>query len=480
MFDWLKKKKDTTTEEPPTASPAAEVSVGQLEKKPVEHPKPVTKSLPMPVLEGPEFRAVIMDQTPVTAQLAVYCPAAMVASYIEEAFKIFQSKARFPGFRAGKAPLAMVKQSFAQEAWHDALEDLLRDGVFRALDELKIVPAVSPRVESVEAHPDQPLRFVVKLEKDPLVEPKGCEELSLNRKPVAVTDQAVDNHLETIREQRATLIPADEEALTPEHFAVISYEALLDGQPLPNGKAEHQLVDLSSPQSLLGFREGLLQARAGEVKEIPVAFPADHPDKTLAGKTAHFKVTVESVRKKKKPALDDEFARDLNADNLANLKEVVRQLLTREGERAQREDLERQVIEGLLQRNPFEVPPTLVTKRAEELLTRLKELLEKQGARPEDWAANEARFREQNKAEAEKQVRLSYLLTAIAEREKLAVMNDELDQHLNEVLGSSSAGQRAKLEKAFEDRRESLRAAMMEKKVFEWLIGHAKITDKSS
>jgi trigger factor len=213
-----------------------------------------------------------------------------------------------------------------------------------------------------------------------------------------VTDADVEKRLHELQENHAKLVLSKDTVLEKKHFAVVDYESFLDGQPLKNGKASNQLIELGATQNVEGFSEGLLGAKDGDVREIPVAFPAEHPQKDLAGKTVTFKTTVTAIKEKVLPALDDEFAKDEGAKDLAEIKERFRKELEESARRTERDDLEKQVVEGLLQRNPFEVPASQVEERAKQLTEHLKKYLLERGAAVTDWAANEEKMREKKPA----------------------------------------------------------------------------------
>ncbi|MBK8576440.1 MAG: trigger factor [Elusimicrobia bacterium] len=230
------------------------------------------------------------------------------------------------------------------------------------------------------------------------------------------------------------------------HFVVVDYESFLDGIPLKNGKATNQLIELGAAQNVEGFSEGLLGAKDGEVREIPVKFPAEHPQKDLAGKTVTFKATVTAIKEKVLPVLDDEFAKDEGAKDLGELKERFRREIEAGARRTEREDLEKQVEEGLLQRHPFDVPPSQVEERAKQLTEHLKKYLLDRGAGLTDWAAGEEKMREKNRPEAERQVRLSYILREIVAAENVAVADADVDAHIQKILEGARADQRADMQ----------------------------------
>jgi trigger factor len=453
MFGWLKKPKDSTSKEGGAAV---------LEK------------------DYSDLKIKVLERKGCSATLSVVVPAEEVSHAIEEAYKDVQRRARMPGFRQGKAPMELIKKNFAGQALEHGINELLRETVHHALETEKIVPLAAPAVDKVDYHDGKPLKYEIKVECAPEVELKEYKGLPVVKKSAAVSDADVAQRLDALRENNAKLAPSEAETVADGLFASVDYEASIDGAPVEGGKAQDQLIEVSAPQSITGFNDGLKGMKKGETKDLSIPFPADHPNKALAGKTALFKVTVKDVKEKKLPAADDEFAKDLGVESLAALKDTLRKNLEAERARDAQQDTERQLIDGLLERHVFEVPPSLVEERAERLTERLKEFLSRQGATPSDWNANADKMRERNRPEAEKQVRLSYLLIAVAEKENIEATDADVDEAIRKAAEGVPAEKLDEMKKWYEERRENLRAQLKEEKIFKFLLDNAKVTEPTA
>jgi trigger factor len=455
MFDWLKKSKEN--------APKGGTAVMEGEKE-------TTLDLKVKVLERKACQAV----------LAVTVPADEVSRAIEEAYKDVQKRAKLPGFRPGKAPMEMIKKNFQGQAVEHGINNLLRESVHEALEREKIVALTVPSVDKVDYHDGKPLKYEVKVECPPEVVLKDYKGLAVVKKVRPVSDDDVAQRLDALRENNAKLAPSADESVGDKHFVLADYEAALDGVPVEGGKAQDQMIEVAAPQSITGFNEGLKGMKKGETKDVPIQFPADHPNKALAGKPVIFKVTVKDIKEKQLPAADDEFAKDLGMASLTELKDRLRQNLQAERTREERQEVEKQIIDGLLANHAFEVPPSLVQERAQRLTERLKEFMVRQGASEADWTANEPKMRERNMPEAEKQVRLSYLLTTIAEKESIEAADAEVDEAVRKAAEEVSADRVEELKKWYEERRENLRAQLKEEKIFKFLLDNARVTEPAA
>jgi trigger factor len=454
MFGWGKKKKEE--------GPAQAVA----EK---EKPLPARAAEPEPS----DLEVKVAERQACAVTLSVKVPASRVRRAVEEAFRDIQGRAKLPGFRPGKAPLELIKKNFTGSAWEQAVNALLRESAYRALEKEKLEAVAPPAVDKVKAEMDKPLQFEMNVECAPEVRLGTYKGLPVKKASPEVTPAEIEKRVEEIREVNAKLAEVPEAAVTDKHFAVVDYVGLLDGQPIEGGKAENQLIEMSAPQTISGFTEGLVGARAGETRQVPVKFPDDHPNKALAGKTVAFQITVTAVKEKRLPAPDDELAKDVGCQSLADLQDRIRKSLEREKERAARQEMEKQVIDRLLEAHAFDVPPTLVEDRTRHLTEQAKQYLLRLGASEEDWKANEEKIAAKNRAEAERQVRLSYLLSEIAEKEKLEVSDPEVEGLIRKTVDSVEPARKAEMQKWMEGRRDTLRAQLKEEKIFTFLIENA-------
>lgn len=473
MFGWMKKQKNDGA-----ATETVEKSDKGLEAVATETPsKKIEKGTGSDAPEIKELKVKVKDRKGCTVSMTVEVPAGDVGVFLEKAFRRVQSKAKIPGFRPGKAPLEMVKQNFADVAWDEAVDGILNETIHEALTREKMIGVAAPVVEKIQGQPGHVFRYDLKVECFPDFSVKDYKGLPINKKTVEIAEADIAKQLEEIRESHAKLVLSTASAVEKNHFVVVDYDSYLGTQPVKNGQAKNQMIDMGATQNVEGFTEGLLGARDGEKRDIPVKFPAEHPQKDLAGKTLTFKTVVTAIKEKTLPALDDEFAKDVGAKDLNDLKEHLRKDMETRGLRQQREDLEKQVIEGLLSRNLFEVPPSQIEQRAKDLTGHLKKFLMERGAAMSDWEPNEAKMMDKNRPEAERQVRTSYILGRLLEAEKIVVSDEDLDGKVKSLVENSTVGQRADVEKWTNERRENIRAQMREEKLFDFLIQNANVTD---
>jgi len=296
--------------------------------------------------------------------ITVEWPVSKVREKIEDAYKKVQAKVKMPGFRPGKTPIDVVKQTYKETAFAEAQESLLEEGVTEALQSKKINPVQSPVVQSLQFDPDKAFHFEFKVEVAPNFKISNYRGLKLTKKEKTVDDQAVQKTINEIAQTNARLTESKEEILKKTHFAIVDYEGFFNGKPIEGAKTENFLIDMSKPQIISGLAEGLEGIKVGEQREISVQFPEDSPAKDLAGKDALFHVKLNAIKEKQVPIVDDAFAKDLGMESLDKLKEKVRENLVVEWERTERQNLEEQIGTKLLEDNKFSLPPQCGSKAA--------------------------------------------------------------------------------------------------------------------
>ncbi|MDE2038394.1 MAG: trigger factor [Elusimicrobia bacterium] len=395
--------------------------------------------------------------------LSVEVPRPLVERQTQDMLVRIQQRAKIPGFRPGKAPLELVKKNFSGHAQEETLDALIRRYTPEALKELNVKPVAVPSVDKVSFEPGKPVRFRVRVEVSPLVSPKDYAKLAVQSTTYPADDKAVAARLEELREAHARLEKAAEEAVGPSHYVVIDYQASREGKPLAGAQAENELVDMSSDQTIAGLIEGLSGMRRGQAKELAI---------TLEGKPTSLRVQVKEIKTKILPALDEEFAKDMDCESLEALKAKLRQVIEEEGKTRSERELARSIEEALLKSNRFPVPPALAQEQLERILDRLRR---QTGGEPSAGQLEELKKKLLPRAEDE--VRLGYLLPAIADKEKLSVGEEELKAELERNLAAAEPGKKEELRSFFDERKDSIAAMLRDRKALQFVRDHAAITE---
>lgn len=414
--------------------------------------------------DKPKFKKLKEEGCVVT--LSVEVAPQEVTDQSQTALMRLQSQARIPGFRPGKAPLDLVKQHFAGRAREEAIDALIRRHVPAALEDLKLRVVETPTVSDVKWKDGEPLLITVQAEIAPTPVAKDYLKIPVTRKPQAADAAALDKRLEELRDAQARLDVAKDETVGAKNFVVIDYAASQGGKPLANAKGTSELVDMSSEQSVEGLSEGLKGMKRGETKTIKVK---------LGGKETDLTVTVTEIKTKVLPALDAEFAKDMGMESLDELKGKLKEVLDREVKSASESDVVRQIEEALVKTNVFPLPPSMVERQLEGMMDRMRRQL--MGATQiSEKVINDLRAKLQPKAEDE--VRLAFVMSAIAEKEKIEVTDAELASELEAGLkDAENEAKKKELQEIFAKRKDQISHMIRERKTLNLLKEKAVYTE---
>jgi trigger factor len=395
--------------------------------------------------------------------LEITVPIETVRDAEERAVRRYASSVRLPGFRPGKAPAAMVRKRFAQAIRQEALEALVQDAYKETLEREKLQPVAQPHIHDLKFNDGEPLTFELHLEVRPELELARTGGFRISRPPSEVTDDMVQAQLDQLREQRATLAPAEERPLPGDQVTVVLSTADESGA-IPEGK-EYRLA-LGAGQAIPGIEELIMEATPGQTVERPVKWPEDFPDESQRGQTKTTRVTLKDVKRKSLPDLDDAFAREVgDFDSLDALRAAVRKDLETHVAREGDAEVRQKLIDEIIAANAFDVPRSWVNQLVDAYAQAYQV--------PEE---ERERFAGEFRTMAERQVRRDLIVDTIAKREGLAATEADVDDRVAEMANQRNAevGQvYAALQKA--GRLPEIERGITEDKVFRYLTNQNTI-----
>lgn len=424
-----------------------------------------------------DFKSTVVDKQLCSITMDVEVSPEEAGKEVDNAFNSIRQQARLDGFRQGKAPIDIVKEKFAEEAKSRAVENIIRGTVLDALEKEKFQPIDFPVVEEFDYEVGQAVKYRFTAECHPVIEVKDYKGIPVKKEIFKITDASLTQSLDALRERNAKLVPSKDGIVTEKSFVAVDYEAFDNGTALPDVTAKNHMLDLGSENTVKGFKEALKGAKIGDEKDAQIEYPADYPNKTLAGKTITFKTKVLEIKEKELPELNDDFAKDMGTENLEDLKNKVKEAIEAEEKRRQDMDVEKQVVEYLVEKNVFEVPKSLIAHQKESLVERMKEYMQKQGA-PKEYIDKQAELGDAKfNEEAEKNVRLSYILNTIYTNEKLEVTEQDLEEE-KKKMKEANPGRDEAVEKYFSDHKANISISLKETKLFKFLFDNAKIKEE--
>ncbi len=417
-----------------------------------------------------------------TGLLTVEVPAAEVDKALDKAFAKVVKQINVPGFRKGKMPRPIFEKMYGVEAlYQDALEIVINSTYPAALDEAGIDPIDYPQIDGTENFAkgtDFTYVATVTVKPEPkLGEYKGLEVTKLSAE---VTDEEVEAQITAQLAKKAELEVKEEGTVEEGDTAVIDFEGFVGEEAFEGGKGEAYSLEIGSGSFIPGFEEQLVGAKAGETKDVIVTFPEEYHAAELAGKEAKFVVTVQEIKTKVMPELNDEFAKEIDPevetlDALrAKLKEAAVAQKEAEAEAALRDEL----VEKAAANAEVEVPEVMINTEIDRMVQEFGQRLQMQGMNLDLYfqfsGQDEAALRAQMKADAENRVRVSLVLEAIAAAENVTVSEEDLNAEIEKM--SAQFGMTADQIKTALGGTSVLENDLKTQKTVEILVENAKIS----
>jgi trigger factor len=332
---------------------------------------------------------------------------------------------RMPGFRKGKVPPPVVIQRMGREA---VVDEAVRGQIGRwyldAIDAAGIHPVGDPQLDIGDLPAQgQPLTFSIEIGVRPAAKLGTYKGVEVARREPAADDEAVQGELDALRERSARLETVDEPAAEND-FIVMDYRGAIDGVPFEGGEARDQLIELGSGRLVPGFEEQLTGAKAGDERVVKITFPDDYGADELKGRDAEFAVTVNEVKRKELPELDDEFASDAAGfDTLDELREDIRAKLREADDNRVEAEFREAVLDAVVDEATVEVPEALVEARAREMWERMMHSLGHQGISRENYlriaGKDEEEILKEAYPDAERAIRREAVIAAVIEAESI-------------------------------------------------------------
>src|SRR5919197_1604049 len=388
---------------------------------------------------------------------------------------------RMPGFRKGKVPPPVVIQRMGREA---VVDEAVRGQIGRwyldAIDAAGIHPVGDPQLDIGDLPAQgQPLTFSIEIGVPPTARLGTYKGVEVRRREPGAGDEAIQAELDALRERSARLETVDEPA--GEHdFIVMDYVGTIAGEPFEGGEARDQLIELGSGRLVPGFEEQLTGAKAGEQRTVTITFPDDYGAEHLRGREARFTVTVNEVKRKELPELDDDFASDAAGfDTLDELRDDVAAKLREADETRVEAEFREAVLDAVVKEAKVDVPETLVEARARELWDRMLHTLRHQGITRENYLRIAGKSEEEILAEArpdaEQALRREAVIAAVVEAEGI----EPSDGDVLDALQASAAREnttpeklRDRLEKR--GRLDELKADIAQRQAIDFLAENAR------
>lgn len=416
--------------------------------------------------------------------MTVEVPAEAVTEERAELVKMYTRGVSIPGFRKGKAPKHLVEKKYAKEMDAD-LKDRLVPKFYQeaiAAEGIKVVSIVDVSDPSIAE--DMALSFTVTMDVPPEFKLPKYQGISIKAEKVDVTDEQVAETFDSVLRQHATLEDVEGRPAAEKDMVEISYESTIDGEPVETkvpaargmGQGKGYWITCDDESFLPGMGRALIGSSIGDKKDVTVDFPEGFIVPELSGLSAEFKVEVTGMRESKLPELNEELFKKLHVESEEELRTNIRQHLTEAAEAKEKRRREDTVCEHLLKKTKMDLPESAIQQQTRNVMYEMARMRMMQGMSQEQVQAQSAEMMEEAKVRGEEQVKLRYIMTAIADAENLTASAEEIQEEITKtaVQQQRDASElRKEIEK--EGKMDDVSDQILLGKAIDFLIENAKI-----
>lgn len=405
------------------------------------------------------------------------------AQKFEEAIQdVYKKNAKYfniPGFRKGKAPFKMVEKAYGiQIFYEDAFNEVAGEAYVKGLEDNKIEAVSKPEIDIKQIEAGKDLIFTAVVQTKPEVTLGNYKGIELKKVVYNVTDKDVEHELEHIAEHNARLVAVEDRPAQKGDTVVIDFEGFVDGKAFEGGKAENYELEIGSGKFIPGFEDQIVGMKIDEDRDIKVTFPEEYPAKELEGKEATFKIKLHEIKKKELPEINDEFAKDASEfDTLEDWKKSIREKQEKANESKAKFEMEDAAIETVCKNAKVDIPSGMIETQLDNMEKDISSRLNYQGMTLDQYlqmiGKTKKEFRDENKEQAEKQVKTSLVLEAIMKDAKVEVTEEEIDAKIKEM--AEMYGQKEEEVKQNPELRRYVEESLKSEKTIHYIVDNAKI-----
>ena len=355
---------------------------------------------------------------------------------VNKAYLKMRGKINVPGFRVGKAPRKIIEKMYGAEVFYEeAVNIILPDAYETAVKEQELNVVGYPEVE-LESCTKDGVVFKCTVAIYPEVKLGQYKGLEAPKAEVKVAAADVNARLKEMADRNSRLVSVDR-AVKKGDTADIDFEGFDNGKAFDGGKGENFDLEIGSGSFVPGFEDQLIGMKAGEEKDIDITFPENYTPE-LAGKPVIFHVKINEVKGKEVPTIDDEFAKDVSEyDTLKELKDSIKREITEQREQSAKYAVENELMEKVAANIECDIPDALIDEQCARFLEEFKQRLQSQGIPYDQYCKmtnmDEAKFLEEGKEPATRQVRMDLAVNAIIKEEKLEATDEEVEKQYNDL-----------------------------------------------
>ncbi len=414
------------------------------------------------------------------ATLAIDISADYASQEYNKACRRLGQRMNIPGFRRGKAPRAVIEKNVgAERIKQEALDKILPPVFADCITENQLDVVASPRIQQMDFDTEKGIKVSASIELRPAVKLKPYDKLKVSYQAFKAPADAMDKELDAIQRRYTTLEPVIDRAAKADDMVIMDFTGKVDGKLIEGGTAKNYQLDLENNHFIPGFAEQLVGHKLAETFTIKVTFPTDYHDKEIAGKDAEFDITINEIKTRVQPALDDNLAQQAgDFKTLDELKEAIQKGLDNMTEQDNLFRKQKAVVDVLLEHADLELSEAMVSRELNYMVSEVKERLQQQGLKWEHFIAAQG---EENviggmRGDAENRVKTSLIFGQIAKDKDLAVTPQEFSDQVGELAKMARVDEKTVLRQLANNAgaTQSMNDQLLSQKVMDYLLTRAE------
>jgi len=368
------------------------------------------------------MKVTVENKKGLNKDLKVFIDKKTISSYMDEKYEEVKNTVTLKGFRPGKVPKEILKKQFGQAIFGEVLDKVLKDTSTKALQENKIKPAGQPKIDLKTYGEDKDLEYVISVTELPKIDIKGLQNIKFDEFKVKIDAKETDKRIQEIAKSQKNFEEKDPAKVANEgDLVVFDYKATVDGKEFKGNEGKNTQLEIGKDLFIKGFDKQLLKVRKNEEAKVEVNLPDNFPEKELIGKKATFLCKITAVKKSKEVKIDDDFAKNLGAKDLNNLKELITKQINDEYKNSLDALSNRQLLDQIDKIKLDEIPENLKEQEIKIL---------SQGMKNDELNKNKKDLEKK----AIKRIKTGLILNEFGEQNKINVSEQEMQTEIQKQL----------------------------------------------
>ncbi len=368
------------------------------------------------------MKVTVENKKGLNKDLKVFVDKKTIKNSLDKKYEEIKKNVVLKGFRPGKVPVEVLKRQFGKAVYGEVLDKVLKDSTTKALEDNKIKPAGQPKIDLKTFGEGKDLEYIISVTELPKVDIKSIENIKIDEYKINIDKNEADKRIKEIAKNQKNFNEApDDYKASNGDLVTFDYKATVDGKDFQGSEGKNTQLEIGKDLFIKGFDKNLLGVKKNDTKDIETTLPENYPQKDLSNKKAKFSCKILTIKKPTEVQINDDFAKNLGAKDLNNLKEIVSKQINDEYSNSLENLSKNQILKQLEKLKVDQIPQNLIDQEIKIL---------SQGMSEEEAKKNKDKFEQT----AKKRIKLGLILNEFGEQNKIKVEENEIRQEIEKQL----------------------------------------------